>query len=77
MRLLGIFCFIFIEAWLLWHILRPIALIDHRTGGLHRFWRHINSIGPHIGNQTGFIQTLCGRHGLPGTHAVFAAGLLL
>ena len=77
MRLLGVFCLIFIQPRLLRHILRPIAFTDHGAGGLHRFWRHIDPIGPHVGDQASLIKALCGRHGLPGAHAEFAACLLL
>ena len=77
MRLLGVFCLIFIQTRLLRHILRPIAFTDHGAGGLHRFWRHIDPIGPHVGDQASLIQALRGRHGLPGAHAEFAACLLL
>ena len=66
-------------------------IILAETGGdggariVQRFRRHVDSVGPHIGDQAGrltanidpLIKPLCGTHGASGIKAEFARCFLL
>ena len=51
--------------------------LDRRAGFVNRFGCHVDAVGPHVGDETRFIETLSGVHGLPCAHAKLAAGFLL
>ena len=77
MGLLGVLRLIFVDTWLRWHVFLTKLDFDRVAGSNHRFGRHIDTVGPHVGNVTGFIQALRNRHCLLGTHAKFAGCFLL
>ena len=77
MRFLRVFRFVFINTWRVWHISRAKAFANFRARCGHRFRRHINTVGPHIGDVARLIQPLRRRHTGLRAHAIFAAGFLL
>ena len=77
MRFLRVLGLVLVDARAVGHIGRaklPLDLVPRRS---HRFRRHVDAVGPHIGDVARLIQTLCRRHAGLGPHAVFAARLLL
>ncbi len=67
------------------HVVLAVFLADHLAGLRHGFGRNRDTVGSHIGNETGglaadvdaFIQTLRDAHGVRGRKAELAAGFLL
>ncbi len=53
------------------------AALDLGARGRHRLGRHVDAVGPHVGDVAGLVEALGGRHAGLGTHAELAAGLLL
>ncbi len=51
--------------------------LDRVSGSHHRLGGHVDPVGPHIGDQTGLVETLRRGHAGPRAHAQLAAGLLL
>ena len=77
MRFLRILGLVLVHARAVGHISRAEAILDRIAGGHHGFGRHVDAIGPHIGDMPRLIQTLRRRHAGLGAHAELAAGLLL
>ena len=76
-RFLGVFGFVFIDARLARHIVLAVAFCDFATRGSHGLGGHVDTVGPHIGDQTGLIEALRRVHALLCTHAELAARFLL
>ena len=76
-RLLGVLCLVLVDTWLRWNVLRAKPVRDCIPRHRDRLGGHVDAVGPHISNVTGFIQALRRAHGLAGTHAELAAGFLL
>ena len=74
LRVLGL---VFVHAGRVGDITCTEPRADLVACGHHRFGRHINPVGAHIGDQPGLVEPLCCRHAGLRTHAIFAAGLLL
>ena len=77
MRLLRILGLVLVHARAVRHIGRAKAAADLGAGGHHRLGRHVDAVGPHIGDIPRLIEALRRAHALLGAHAQLAAGLLL
>ena len=74
LRVLG---FIFVHARAVRHIFGAIAVLDGVAGRHNGLWRHVDTVCPHVRDETRLIETLGRAHGLTRTHAELPAGLLL
>ena len=77
MRFLGVLGLVLVHARGFGDVIGPEAALDFITRGHHRFGRHVDAVGAHIGDVACFIEALGGGHALLCAHAVFAAGFLL
>ncbi len=76
-RFLGVLRLGRIEAWLFRQVAVAELAADRLTCGLDRFWRHLHTVGTHIGDQTDgfaadintFIELLRHLHGAGGGEA--------
>ena len=59
MRFLRVLGLVFINARRVWHIGRPEPPLDFIARLGHSLGRHINTVGPHIGDVARFIKALC------------------
>ncbi len=53
------------------------AVADRIAGGVHRLWRHVDPVGPHVGDVACLVEALRRAHRLLRAHAELAAGFLL
>ena len=76
-RLLRVLRLVFVDAGVLRDVIVAKLRLDRvaRTG--HRFWCHVDAVGPHIRDESGLIQALCNAHALLCAHAEFTASFLL
>ena len=77
MRFLRVLGLVLVDARGIGHIGGTEGLADLGTGGGNRLGRHVDAVGPHVGDVPGLIEPLCRRHRGLGPHAVFPARLLL
>ena len=74
LRVLGL---VLVDAWLGRDVVPAVPGGDGIARPGHGFGRHVDTVGPHVGDMSGFIQALRRRHAGLGAHAEFAAGFLL
>ena len=77
MGLLRVLRLVLVHAWIGRHVARAEALADRIARRVHRLRRHVHAIGAHVGDQSGLVQPLRGRHGRARAETELAAGLLL
>ena len=54
-----------------------VVRLDHGAGSHIGFLRHVDAVGPHIGDAAFLVELLCCLHGALGVEAELAAGFLL
>ena len=77
MRFLRVLGLVLVDPGRRGHVFLAEPRFDFGPGFLHGFGRHVDAVGPHVGDMPGLIKALRGGHRLLGTHAELAAGLLL
>ena len=77
MRLLGVLGLVLIDPRRIRHIGRTEPLANLGPRRRHGLRRHVDAIGPHVGDKAGLIQPLSRVHRRLGAKAKLAAGLLL
>ena len=59
------------------HEARIVATGNRLPRGADRFGRHVDAVGPHVGDEAVFVETLSHTHRVAGREAELARGLLL
>ena len=77
MRFLGVLGLVLVHARRVGNVIRAEAPLDFVPRGHDRLGRHVDAVGPHVGDVAGLVEPLGGGHAGLGAHAELAAGLLL
>ncbi len=77
MRFLRVLGLVLVDPGAAGHVFGAIARLDLVACGRHSFGRHVDAVGPHVGDVSGLVEALGGVHRLAGTEPELAARLLL
>ena len=74
LRVLGL---VLVHARAVGQVFGAVAILDRVARGHHRLGRHVDPVGPHIGDMARLVEPLRRVHRLARAHAELAAGFLL